>query len=151
MNYLTTYEGFFDFFKKKEPMESIVKRYPLAEMREILMEVADDFNLEINNSISMVSFTNKRSVMETYHTPKFAHTKNGSKYYYDWSTRDVANAYLVKITSFSDGINGEFKKSDYTYNHLNEILKHKSEIYKFKYIILTKVIDIDNFYAAIIY
>lgn len=148
MRHLKTYESFIDLFTKKK-RENIINRYSILDIREMLAEVFDDTSASIDR-ISRVYSSNKiiKNAKNVYQLKNTIKNKNRYFAYLN----HLANAYYIPVSNFLQTNDiGALSKDDVTYNHLDKILKHKSEIYDFKYFIGDALSDVENFYTIIIY
>lgn len=159
MKHLKTYEGFFDFFKKKEIdlSNDIINKFTLDEMKNIFTELNDDFGVDVDSKLKYCKFS--RSFDDKKYIQGF--TTENEIYYFKSNgiTKETANCFQVSLRTITQDIyvdGNNLKEDNDLLEKLEVFLKYKSELNGFKYVIFKKLKIassqlVHNMYYALIY
>lgn len=121
MKYIKTYESF--------SKESIVKKYPLEEMLNILQEVFDDFDFDREEANIFPTHICQDGDKYNMYRGTVTRDLNGKIFKTMLGTKE-SNAYYINLNSNHAKLNA-YK--------LDDLLKHKKDLYEFEYSILTEI------------
>lgn len=166
MKNIKTYESFFNLFNRKKKdtiLPDAIDRISIDKMRDIMMELEDDYDIDINEKIKYATISKEKLDRYSF---VCGMTENGEKYYFTSKgiTKESANCYQIALRNITDDnfVDGNNLKDDRTlFDKFDTLLRQKSEINDFKYLIFKDLIlsasdkkssqRVNNLFIAIIY
>lgn len=140
MRYIKTYEGLFDFFKKKSKSNiigknrNIVTEYSKYDVVDIMQELNDDLDLDISsNSVVEINASNVFGNVGVFALGVFAHdyfSEDGVLFIDYTMVKSSWNCYEITIRKRLD---------DNTLKYIKSILESKCDLYEFGYMISNSI------------